>query len=1373
MEVLNIKVIDNNYKRNIENNIKILLVTSAKIEKNQVNKALKPLNGQSEIFQYNEGDCEFYIGRLENYNVVHVQTKIGSLGEGASTIMVEKALKIWKIKMVIMIGIAFGRGNDCNQKIGDVLISRDIYMYEKYRIKETKDGTINYRYLNNPYANAGKILLKKFEEDDMWKVSNGSRFEIHFGTIASGEKIIDSISEKNKLLKLGDMTYIIGGEMEATGLATACSNNNIDEWIVIKGISDWGDGNKIKNKDENQKIAIDNVISYCKYVFSKDKIFDEILEEDPMSILERMYKPPIISNLDDIDILEKYEVALIPVVSVTPKMIKREKVINKIKEELEKKNHINIFGEIFSGKTTLVKLLALQYSESVKYIDLKDRNTTQIETILFMILQIILEYDGKEKLNIAIDNYPKMNKNSKNEKLLERILNEATARSIKIIFTSLMSQENIIEDNVQNVSYFNADHIEKNDIIELLNLYDAPSYMYEDKIVEFIEVTGNHKIFVIKQIIKYLQNENWNIYEDGLIGIIDGKYVWKIKGTVQGALLDRITKSEQKELLYRMGCLNYDLKIDEIKKISEVEPQILNPLEVLREIEGIFIEYDYDENIYKINPLICQISKENINSKTFISINKVMAYNILDQKEISLPDIIKCIGFFNQAKEYDEAGKLYFQTINQMYEKNIKDEWGIEYIWKDFELPNMNSALKLNVRVSQLRYYLKFGINYEDTLDLTIKLIKEEEYEDYLIAGVAVLFLNENPYKFNELLKLALLSKNKNTEILNDIQNCLVNDKYPVVNLGIESLLWSTMPKNGDIELFESWVDALTVLEKNQYLNFKNILGKMFNFEEVYTFYIDKTWISLKNNKSEDIEKIKKLIPINYQLVEFGKRVGDDFITAISIRNIVIFRCEYLKDYESLDYGIDEILSIKESKSKFIIMSIIGHQYYYWKKYEQAQIWLKKALNFDEEKVLNEKIWALLELSDIYEKKDIEKSYEYTKESLKYIQMLDLDNKARFYIEYLIRCFYLNKIEENVTVCIECAKLTLSKPEKRGIVAFFTHILSYFTAYIVDNVKLDEVNKEKYCKPYTRMTMHLDNMNNDEDTNKKIKIIYLYMLKLLIFYRKKQEAINFYLYIKKDLYKNGMGITVLFPHEIKIFLIESKYFEDAIQLLKIENVLKNNSKKELLSSSKDNPLEFTEKIESIYLTNKKITIEDMSEVLIFNIIFLMNNREIQVDKFVQLKEFQELSQQIKNEYINVVQMVKKEEKLKKEVIQFLISKNEQEKNTTFEIIYRILLIKLIKGKTLINYQIDLLIYFCAKYGVYATEETLLKLCMSILESKIQEEKNYLQIREIDERIKLYKSKANLTNAKKIYIEVLKSIGFDDITKKNIEWLKEL
>ena len=92
---------------------------------------------------------------------------------------------------------------------------------------------------------------------------------------------------------------------------------------------------------------------------------------------------------------------------------------------------------------------------------------------------------------------------------------------------------------------------------------------------------------------------------------------------------------------------------------------------------------------------------------------------------------------------------------------------------------------------------------------------------------------------------------------------------------------------------------------------------------------------------------------------------------------------------------------------------------------------------------------------------------------------------------------------------------------------------------------------------------------------------------------------------------------------------------------------------------------------------------------------------------------------------------------------------------------------------MINYQINLLIYFCATYGIYATEETLLKWCISILEKDIKENKNYLQIKEIKEKIELYKTKPNLINAKMIYIEALKNLGFNDITKENINWLKEL
>ena len=92
---------------------------------------------------------------------------------------------------------------------------------------------------------------------------------------------------------------------------------------------------------------------------------------------------------------------------------------------------------------------------------------------------------------------------------------------------------------------------------------------------------------------------------------------------------------------------------------------------------------------------------------------------------------------------------------------------------------------------------------------------------------------------------------------------------------------------------------------------------------------------------------------------------------------------------------------------------------------------------------------------------------------------------------------------------------------------------------------------------------------------------------------------------------------------------------------------------------------------------------------------------------------------------------------------------------------------------LINYHINLLIYFCGTYGIYSTEETLLKLCITRLEKDIKENKNYIQIEKINEKIEVYKSKPNIKNGKIIYIEALKDLGFNDITIENINWLKEI
>lgn len=1370
--MIKIEIIDDFKKNIIKNNIKILLVTSAEIEKNKVNETLKPIAGEAKILQYNKDGYEFFIGKFGNYNVVHIQTKIGSLGDGASTLYIEKALNVWDIQMVVMIGIAFGRGADCNQKIGDILISREIYMYEKCRVKENKEGILNYKHLSNPYDNAGKILIAKFKDDNVWNCGDALRPQIHFGTIASGEKVIDSITEKRKLLELGDMTYIIGGEMEASGLVAACSNNKVDEWIVVKGISDWGDGNKVKNKKENQNIAINNTVSYCEYIFSKEKIFDEIVNESPINILESMYSFPILTETSDIDLMYSYETSLIPINNGPKNISQRQNIVNEIKTQLENGKNINIYGEIFAGKTTIIKLLASQYNE-MKYIDLSENNINQIERIILMINKIIIELGTDVKLIIAIDNLPKLNKNSKLYNIFINLLQKTSEKNIKIIFSTLISLESVFEDEMNNIQYVNVDKIEESDVINLLKIYEAPEFMYDKKIVQFIETIGKSKVYIIKQILRFLKEANWDFLNNGFIGVIDGKYFLKTKGEIQDILLSRIEGTKNKELLYRIGCVNTDLSMNEIKQICEIKPTIENPAEILRELDGKFIEFDSETNLYKTNPLIHQISKDNVQNSTYISINIILAQNILEKKTLNPYEIVKCLGLLNQAKEYNKAGQLYFHTLNQMYENNIKDEWGIKGIWKDLELPDMDSTLKLQIRAAQLRYYLKFKINYDKTLDLTIKLIKQEKYEDFLIAGIAILFIDKNPYKFNELLKIALLSENKNKKILKSIQEQLPKGKYPTDSIGIESLLWATIPKNGEIELWDSWVDTLTVLNKEQYIKFKNTVNKFFNIEEIYMYYLDKTWVNLKDSISEDIDKIKKLIPINMKIVEFGKKVEDNFITAISIRNIVIFKCEYLKEIDGFEYGKNEVNYVKDQRSRFIITSMIGKQYYFLKQYKEAKEWLEDNLNFNNFKgEVNEKIWVLLHLSVIYEEIDVDEAYKYVKETLKYVAMLEnQETKIRFYMEFLIRCFYLNKFEKSIDICLECVKMLLENRYNIGLVSLFTNNINYFKAYIVDNIKIEETKKD-YWKPQTGMTIYSNDIIDDKNINNKIYVIYMNILSLLSFYKRKKDMVKFYLQIYSDLKENGIGVSVLFPNEIRIFLIEYGYIEKAMQLLKIINICKIHSKDLMFTNDNNNPLNFTIKLEEMYLKDSQVKVDDFEEIFIFSIIFLLIDKNVQVIDVENNKSFQTLDKQIKNEYLNVVQIIKEGKKLSPKNIEFMVKAKNIEKNQTFEVVYRLLLMSILSGKNLVNYQINLLIYFIGTYGEYSTEETLLKLCINQLEKDVNKNKTYINQETIKLKIEQYKNNPSIMMAKNIYIEILKDIGFNDILEGNVNWLKE-
>lgn len=248
--------------------IKLLIVTATEIETRTLIRYLTPIDGQDELLQGTIDDLTYRIGRFGSYNIVHFQCGMGTTGRDASTLSTYISIQYWRPAAVIMIGIAFG-GVPNKQKLGDVLVSEMISSYESARVG---DVTIP----RGPTSLAGAVLLDRFRNMIDWEypIPNSENSKKIMGEILSGDKLVDNLEFKAQLFNM--FPNAIGGEMEGAGIYAATTRAKIQEWIVVKGICDWGDGEKSK---ESQPLAADAATSLCYQVFSNTHNFNQLLSE--------------------------------------------------------------------------------------------------------------------------------------------------------------------------------------------------------------------------------------------------------------------------------------------------------------------------------------------------------------------------------------------------------------------------------------------------------------------------------------------------------------------------------------------------------------------------------------------------------------------------------------------------------------------------------------------------------------------------------------------------------------------------------------------------------------------------------------------------------------------------------------------------------------------------------------------------------------------------------------------------------------------------------------------------------------------------------------------------------------------------------------
>lgn len=175
-----------------------------------------------------------------------VQSQPGSATPGGSLVTVLEAIRLLQPQAVFMCGIAFGLRRD-KQKLGDILVAKQMAFYEPQKIDSRKGAM----------PRGDRVMVSERLLSLCSAVVVGKKLEgVHFGTILSGEKLVN---DSEFLASLQNQEReAMGGEMEGAGLYAAAHYTKTD-WILVKAICDWGDGNK---DDASQSQAAEKAAAF-------------------------------------------------------------------------------------------------------------------------------------------------------------------------------------------------------------------------------------------------------------------------------------------------------------------------------------------------------------------------------------------------------------------------------------------------------------------------------------------------------------------------------------------------------------------------------------------------------------------------------------------------------------------------------------------------------------------------------------------------------------------------------------------------------------------------------------------------------------------------------------------------------------------------------------------------------------------------------------------------------------------------------------------------------------------------------------------------------------------------------------------------------
>lgn len=256
----------------------IALAVVNDIEKKTVLSSLKSFPKTNKKYKVVHNKQTYYLGLFGLYPSVVVQSGMGIDGPMDATLTINETIKVWKINVVIAIGVAMGLKKE-KQHLGDVLVSRTILNYNKNKV--VPKGQIN----RSPQPVASVSLCDRFKNCTNWQYydEHDKKCCVHLGLIITGGSVVNDPKLTRQLSK--KYPDAIGNEMEASGVWAASEREGV-HWIIVKGICDWGE----EKTDDYQPLAASAAVSLCKHIFKSPRALFGIKKKNISKLVSNRVK---------------------------------------------------------------------------------------------------------------------------------------------------------------------------------------------------------------------------------------------------------------------------------------------------------------------------------------------------------------------------------------------------------------------------------------------------------------------------------------------------------------------------------------------------------------------------------------------------------------------------------------------------------------------------------------------------------------------------------------------------------------------------------------------------------------------------------------------------------------------------------------------------------------------------------------------------------------------------------------------------------------------------------------------------------------------------------------------------------------------------